>query len=38
MARLQKYDMEVRLLKVVKEQGLCKLIIGIDAMKLSQKQ
>lgn len=35
LAKLQEYDIEVRPLKVVKGQGLCKLIVGIDDVNLS---
>ena len=35
LAKLQEFHIEVRLLKAIKEQGLCKLISGIDATDLS---
>lgn len=35
LKKLQEYDIEVRPLKVVKGQGLCKLIVGIDVVNLS---
>ena len=33
--KLQEYDVDVRPLKLVKGQGLCKLIVGIDVVNLS---
>jgi len=35
MAKLQEYDMEIKLLKVIKEQGLCKKMIGIEVVNIN---
>lgn len=35
LEKLKEFDIEVRLLKAVKGQGLCKLIIRIDVVNLS---
>jgi hypothetical protein len=33
LAKIQEYDIEIKPLRAVKGQGLCKLMIGIDASK-----
>lgn len=35
LEKLQEYDIEVKPLKFIKGQGLCKLITGIDDVNLS---
>jgi hypothetical protein len=35
LAKLQEYDIEIKPLKVVKGQGLCKLMTGIEAVNIS---
>jgi hypothetical protein len=35
LAKLQEYDLEIKPLKVVKGQGLCKLMTGIEAVNIS---
>jgi hypothetical protein len=35
LEKLQEYDIEIKPLKVVKGQGLCKLITGIEAVNIS---
>ena len=37
MSKLQEYDIEVRSLKAIKGQGLCKFITRIDAVNLLTK-
>jgi hypothetical protein len=33
--KLQEYDLEIKPLKVVNGQGLCKFMIGIEAVNIS---
>jgi hypothetical protein len=35
LAKLQEYDLEIKPLKSIKGQGLCKLMTGIEAVNIS---
>jgi hypothetical protein len=35
LAKLQEYDMEIKPLKVIKGQGLCKMMIGIEVVNIN---